>query len=192
MSSTWTFDRQCGKPSLPGLEVLVRLLQSYFAVAVYIIFIGNISTTLTNSCPLFITHRLSKYNNFAVNEQMRTFLGHTEDKMVLARHHGSSDEIDKRLATLTGSTAPSIRTINVPSKTTVDKLPGELSGTALWQSAVQETTLRQYAGGRVKLALQKAKTLDLHRHLLQVCWEINSLFCILCCIHSMTLMSGHI
>ena len=108
---------------------------------------------------------------------MKTFLGHTEDKMVLARQHGSSDEVDKRLATLTGSTAPSVRAVGIPSKTSVDQLPGELSGTALWQNAVHQTTAREYAGGRVRLALQKAKDMDLHKHFLQVhtCTFIDSL-----------------
>ena len=47
------------------------------------------------------------YNNFSLNDQMRRFLGNVEDKMSLARQHGTSDDVDKRLAKLTGTPATS-------------------------------------------------------------------------------------
>nr|XP_054760942.1 uncharacterized protein LOC129267235 [Lytechinus pictus] len=81
---------------------------------------------------------MSTLSNFSLNDKMRNFLGAVEDKMVLSRQHGSSDDVDRRLSKLTGTAAttkshPAMKGM----KGTVDQLPDELSGTALWQSVAQ-------------------------------------------------------
>lgn len=50
---------------------------------------------------------MSSFSNFSLNDKMRNFLGAVEDKMALSRQHGSSDDVDKRLAKLTGKAATS-------------------------------------------------------------------------------------
>lgn len=59
---------------------------------------------------------MTRYSKFALDEDTRNFMGETEDKMVLARQHGSNDEIDKRLTALTGISSrshPGVRLVFV-------------------------------------------------------------------------------
>ncbi|XP_071958404.1 uncharacterized protein [Antedon mediterranea] len=108
-----------------------------------------------------MNERLSKYNNTSVNIQMRNFLGSVEDKMTLAKQHGTNDKVDERLSQLTGKTVLTRRVAPQPGKDLIDQLPGELSGTAMWKKSISETIARQYAGGRIQLATDKAANKDL-------------------------------
>ncbi|XP_033122761.1 uncharacterized protein LOC117121631 [Anneissia japonica] len=120
-----------------------------------------------------MNQRLRKYNNFSVNEQMRNFLGHVEDKMTLAKQHGTNDKVDDRLSQLTGKTVLTRRIATQSNKDLIEKLPGELSGTAMWKKSLAESTARQYAGGRIKLAADKTANKDLFYTFLQD--EVKSL-----------------
>ncbi|XP_071497013.1 uncharacterized protein [Diadema antillarum] len=121
-----------------------------------------------------LKERLSSYSNFSLNDKMRHFLGHVEDKVALARQHGSHDDVDKRLTKMTGTAFTSKAHPSVsPMKGAVEQLPDELSGTALWQSVAKESSAKQSQGGRIKLAASKAKDKDLQKHFLQD--EVKSL-----------------
>nr|XP_054760150.1 uncharacterized protein LOC129266333 [Lytechinus pictus] len=121
-----------------------------------------------------LSDRMSTFSNFSLNDKMRNFLGAVEDKMVLSRQHGSSDDVDRRLAKLTGTAATSKSHPAMKGmKGTVDQLPDELSGTALWQSVAKGASAKESAGGRIKLAASKAQDKNLQKQFLMD--EVNSL-----------------
>ncbi|XP_077985306.1 uncharacterized protein LOC144439946 [Glandiceps talaboti] len=83
--------------------------------------------------------RLAKFSKFTVKSELQNFLGRTEDKLVLARQHGMSDDVDQRLQQLKGSQTAERQLPKLPSKSPLlDKLPAELSGTALWHKSTQD------------------------------------------------------
>ncbi|XP_033646870.1 uncharacterized protein LOC117306372 isoform X1 [Asterias rubens] len=96
-----------------------------------------------------LQERLSKYSSFAVSDAMKSLLGSTDGKSHLARQHGTDDEIEKRLATLMGTPAPSASNApEVLAKKALLELPGELSGTAMWQSVAGRSGVRNQAERR--------------------------------------------
>ena len=97
---------------------------------------------------------------------MKSLLGSTDGKSHLARQHGTDDEIEKRLATLMGTPAPSAS--NAPealAKKALLELPGELSGTAMWQSVAGRSGVRNQAERR---SMKAATGPDQQKNTLQV------------------------
>ncbi|XP_022100041.1 trichohyalin-like [Acanthaster planci] len=115
--------------------------------------------------------RLSKYGSFATNQEMQSLLGTAEDKIALARQHGAHEAVESRLATLTGGQTPlATKATMAAAKRAVEELPGELSGTALWQSVAQPGVA---SGGTQEQARKPTKGQD--QHLVYLQDEVKSL-----------------